>query len=295
MCLLFPRAPEQWSTNLCALVRRIREKESKMRKTVLLFALVLLVAGSAFAADRVIRGGSDLWTTPADGGTFADFALEPIPAGFFCPGSAPFTGQIVFKGVPLVTDEPGALGTTDTIIERLDDAMFKRGVATTRIQIRALSLESVAPFKTSCGDYKAVVTLTGEQPVTTMRILRDNAKGGRFMAPLSVNIRTTFIPVGRNVSNEKLELVQTINFDVTPNAWSNGAGLSRLERKASVVVDTDGDNVPDAEVRGTSNFVGASRDRSKATLSEAKAWHTAPTHAHSPYPTYEESVSVAAD
>lgn len=266
-----------------------------MRKTVLLFALVLLVAGSAFAADRVIRGGSDLWTTPADGGTFADFALEPIPAGFFCEGSAPFTGQIVFKGVPLVTDEPGALGTTDTIIERLDDAMFKRGVATTRIQIRALSLESVAPFKTSCGDYKAVVTLTGEQPVTTMRILRDNAKGGRFMAPLSVNIRTTFIPVGRNVSNEKLELVQTINFDVTPNAWSNGAGLSRLERKASVVVDTDGDNVPDAEVRGTSNFVGASRDRSKATLSEAKAWHTAPTHAHSPYPTYEESVSVAAD
>lgn len=260
-----------------------------MRKTVLLFALVLLMAGSAFAADRVIRGGSDLWTTPADGGTFADFGFEPIPAGFFCEGSTAFTGRISFKGVPLVTDEPGILGTTDTIIERLDDAAFnKRGVAETRIQVRALSLESIRPFKTSCGVYKASVSLSGEQPVTSMRIIRDDAKGGRFVAPLVLNTRITFTPLGPARRYGKRELLQTVRFDASPNSWTGGTGGGgRLETKAAIFVDTDGDQTPDGWVPATSNFAGWGRGQSKATLEEAVAWHTAPTHRHTAIVTAE--------
>src|SRR5262245_45528254 len=95
-------------------------------------ALLLLIALPVAAADRVVQSGLDLWLTPGDGKTFIDFSRAPLPAGFFCFKSEAFAERIVFRGVPIVTGEPGALGRTDTIVERLDDAVFnRRGVATT--------------------------------------------------------------------------------------------------------------------------------------------------------------------
>jgi hypothetical protein len=251
-----------------------------VKRAFILFALVLLAAGSAFAADRAILSGSDLWTTPGDGSTFADFGLEPIPAGFFCAGSAPFTGQIAFRGVPVASDDPEALGTTDTIVQRLDDAVFnKRGVARTRLQVRALSLESMAPFKTSCGSFKAVAALAGDQPITSMRIVRDSAVGGRFWAPLALNVKITFIPVGRNAQRGKLELVQSIRFDATPIAWGSEPVRPGRESKA-LFVDTDGDGVPDSEVPSSSNFAAGARNKLAYTEAEQIAYHIRPTHAH---------------
>jgi hypothetical protein len=260
------------------------EKEKNVKKTVILLALLLLVAGSAFALDRAILGGSDLWATPADGGTFADFGLEPIPAGFFCPGSAPFNGQIAFRGVPLATDDPDSLGRADTIVQRLDDAVFnKRGVARTRLQVRALSLESLAPFKTSCGSFKAVASLAGDQPITSMRIVRDSAAGGRFWAPLALNVKLTFIPVGRNLQRGKLELVQSIRFAASPIDWTSRPSRPGVETK-TLFVDTDGDNVPDAEVPSPSNFAAGGRNKAlapEATEDEVFVYnHTAPQHTH---------------
>jgi hypothetical protein len=256
-----------------------------MKKTVFVLALVLLAASPVFAANWVINNGSDLWTTPGDGRTFADFSANPIPAGFFCSSSDPFTGRIIFKGAPLTMDRPG---TTDTIVQRLDDAAFnKAGVASTRIQVRALSLESVMPIKTTCGTFKAVVSLEGEQPVTRMRIVRDNEKGGRYMAPLALNVRISFVPVGRGaaISAEKREIHQQVRFAATPNAWSDTAsGVARV--KGFIRVDTDGDHVADTFVPGTSNFVpGAARTKIAAqqqqyTRAEIEAYHTNPTHAH---------------
>jgi hypothetical protein len=254
-----------------------------VKRAFILFALVLLVAGSAFAADRAILSGSDLWTTPGDGSTFTDFAFEPIPAGFFCAGSAPFTGQIKFRGVPLASDDPEALGTTDTIVQRLDDAVFnKRGVATTRLQVRALSLQSLGLVKTSCGSFKAVAALAGDQPITSMRIVRDSADGGRFWAPLSLNVKITFTPVGRNAQRGKLELIQNVQFDGSPIAWSSLPG--RPDVAKSLFVDTDGDSVPDAEVPSRSNFA-AGRPNKAAVLEEAVPAvfvynHQNPQHRH---------------
>ena len=231
----------------------------------LVVSLVVLLAVPALAADRVIYNGIDLWQTPGNGSTFFDFAKTPIPAGFFCFKSEPFGGRIAFKGVPLATSAPGALGATDTIVQRLDDAVFNRkGVATTRLQLRALNFESLAPVKTACGDFVAKVSLDGEQPITTMRILRENAKGGRFLAPIAVNARISFIPVGQPAT-EVLELHKSIVFPPLPNQRWQVPARNGSTAQGFLLVDTDGDNAPDTYLPGTSNF-GVVSPRGAKTL-----------------------------
>ncbi|HEV2844712.1 MAG TPA: hypothetical protein VG477_07690, partial [Thermoanaerobaculia bacterium] len=82
-----------------------------MRNRSILAALVcsLLLGLSPLAADPVIERGIDIFTTPADGTTYYDFANSPIPAGFFCKSSKVFTGRVAFKGLPLATGAPGQL------------------------------------------------------------------------------------------------------------------------------------------------------------------------------------------
>jgi hypothetical protein len=228
-----------------------RSKVMKKISGLAIFALILALAVPAMAADRVLTNGVDLWRTPGDGTSFADFSKQPIPAGFFCPGSTAFTGRIVMKGIPIASSRPGAVGDADTIIQRLDNATFnKRGVATTRIQMRAMQFEGVTPVKTACGDFKAFVRLDGEQPITRMRILRDHEKGGRFFAPISVNIKIVFEPVGRTTT-EVWEIRKELRFPPAERQeWIN-----RDNAKPSVVkVDTDRDGAPDTFLPGTSNF-----------------------------------------
>ena len=219
--------------------------------------LVSCFATSAFAADRVIQNGIDVWATTNDGSTYIDFAKNPIPAGFFCSGSAPFTGRVALRGEPVVTGTPGALGATDTIIQRLDDAAFdKRGVAVTRIQVRALSLKSLAPIETACGNFRATASLDGVQPVTRMVITRENEKGGRFSAPLALNVKMRFQPFGR-VSGETFELPVAVRFPGTLRVpWQTKTVAP--EPAGFVLVDTDGDRVADTYLPGTSNFTAGS-------------------------------------
>jgi hypothetical protein len=87
----------------------------------------------------------------------------------------------LLRGLPLTTGAPGQIGSTDTIVERLDDAVFDaKGTAVTRIQFRALSLVSAAPIKTTCGAFLAYVSLAGQQRVTRMTIYRKKEAGGTF-------------------------------------------------------------------------------------------------------------------
>jgi len=225
----------------------------KRLSTIMILVFAVVLAVPAFAVDRVITNGIDLWMTRGDGSTFADFSKQSIPAGFFCFKSEPFTGRIVLRGIPIAT-ESGTLGRTDTIIQRLDDATFsKRGVATTRIQMRAMQFESVAPVKTACGSFNAYVTLDGEQPITNMRIVRDHEKGGRFYAPIWVNVKIAFKPVGR-ITTEALELHKALRFPPARNAqWSDGSHLS-VAYEGFVKVDTDSDGRADTFLPGTSNF-----------------------------------------
>ncbi|MBW8877422.1 MAG: hypothetical protein JF614_20855 [Acidobacteria bacterium] len=224
-----------------------------MRKlsVVWIIALLALAALPATAADRVIYNGVDLWNTPGGGTTFADFSRHPLPAGFFCEKSEPFTGRIVFRGVPVATGTPGALGKTDTIVQRLDDAVFnKNGVAATRIQVRAMAFESVAPVATACGAFNVKVTLDGEQPITQMRVFTD----GRFLAPISVNVKIGFTPVV-GPARELLEIRKSLRFPAQPKArWTAKFAADKPAHPGVILVDTDGDRVPDTYIPGTSNF-----------------------------------------
>jgi hypothetical protein len=261
----------------------------KRLSTILILAVAVLLAVPALAADRVITNGIDLWTTLGDGSTFADFSKETIPAGFFCHRSEAFTGQVVMKGVPVATGQAGVLGNADTIVQRLDNAAFnKRGVATTRIQMRAMQFESVAPVKTSCGLFKVHLTLDGEQPITTMRIVRTSEKGGRFYAPIWVNIKMVFEPVGR-VTTEALELRKALRFPPAPNAqWRSGPGGVGVSYHGFVAVDTDGDRTPDTYLPGTSNFAAGL----SPAFQKASACHTADDGQHCPLPTASPTTSV---
>jgi len=227
-----------------------------MKKISVVCVLALaLLAIPALAVDRTIYNGSDLWMTRGDGTTFADFSKQPIPAGFFCNKSETFTGRIVLQGIPIATSQPGILGKADTIIQRLDNAVFnKNGVAVTRIQMRAMQFQSVAPVQTACGQYNAFVTLEGQQPITTMRIVRDNEKGGRFFAPIFVNVKISFKPAGR-ATTEALEFHKVLRFPAAQNAqWSAARINTGSPREGFVKVDTDSDGIPDTFVPGTTNI-----------------------------------------
>ncbi len=269
-----------------------------MRNRSILAALVcsFLLGLSPLAADSTIQRGIDVFATMGNGRTSFDFAKNPIPAGFFCEGSKPFTGLVTFKGLPLTTGTPGQLQDADTVIERLDDAVFDAtGTATTRIRFRALSLVSTAPIKTACGAFHVYVSLRGKQRVTTMNIYRTEEGGGNFVAPLAVNTRVTFVPVksAKKKAARKLELPADFTFPASSLPWSFAAG-PRVKRIGSAIVDTNGDQIPDAVLPGTSNFVAGTSPYTSyyATCDPCatETCHTDPDgHQHCSYPIWGTS------
>jgi hypothetical protein len=226
------------------------------RAFVCVLALALLAALPAASSPvRSVQNGIDVWHTAGDGSTFVNFDKNPIPKGFFCSKSAAFTGKVVLQGRPLATGTPGELGGADTIVQRLDDATFDgSGVATTRVQLRALQLESVAPFKTACGNFNVQVTLSGTQPTTKMKIVRETESSGRFEAPIAVQYKIAFLPT--RVGGQALELVRNFTLAPAPNAtWGTPPQTKSFSRQATLLVDTNGDQIPDTYVpRSSGNF-----------------------------------------
>jgi hypothetical protein len=232
------------------------------RVVVCVLTLAILAALPAFAVNvRAIENGIDVWHTAGDGTTFVDFAKNPIPKGFFCTKSGSFTGRVVLQGRPLATGTPGELGGADTIVQRLDDARFDdNGVATTRVQLRALQLESTAPVKTACGDFNIRVALNGVQPTTKMRITKDNEVGGHFEAPIKVRFKISFLPTNGAAALRR-ELVRSFDLDPAPNAsWGAVVPTKSLSRRATVLVDTDNDQIPDTYLPKTSGNFFAGMD-----------------------------------
>lgn len=158
-----------------------------------LIGFALLAAAPAVARD--IGPGFDYWQTVGSGATHYSFEGDPLPADFFCPGSAPFSGDVAFEGAPLESVPAGALGTTDTIIERLDTVRFNsKGEGRTSIRVRALSLESRDTISTRCGEWQVSATLSGQQPVTEMTLQQSELCPdiGVFNADLELNVELAF-------------------------------------------------------------------------------------------------------
>lgn len=180
----------------------------RSKKQIVLGWVAALALGAASLQAETVYRGLDGWVTRADGKSFVDFAGQPIPSGFFCAGSKAFTGKVIWRGAPIATDDSRV--TVDTMVQRLDDVTFdSQGRGVSRLQMKALSLESVAPIQTECGSYNVRANLAdGRQPVTRMQIYLDGADGGRYLAPLAFNAKLTFTPAGR--SGRTLELLRTI-------------------------------------------------------------------------------------
>jgi len=232
--------------------------------------LALAVSATPALAGEVLTRGADLWRT-ATGFSYTSFRTEPIPAGFFCDGSRPFAGTITLRGKPLATRPAGALGGIDTIVRRLDDAALDaQGTASTRVQLMALSLASIAPIETNCGLYDVTAALAGEQPTTTMRIAQTSDGGGTYVAPLELNVKLTFLPVG---GGERRELVHRISLGPgSASVWS--FAHPAVARQGTVAVDTDGDGVPDALVPAASNFrAGVAPASTGGTLTTCQSCH----------------------
>ncbi len=224
------------------------------RGTTFCLALALLLASAPLTAATVVERGIDVFTTTDNDKTFYDFAHDPIPAGFFCPTSAALTDRVALRGLPIEAEIPGQLRGADTIIERLDDAVFDlEGKAETRIVFRALSLVSSDPIRTACGAYHLYVTLDGEQRETTMQISRTHRNGGTFVAPLSVDVRLRFVPVAAGPRAQSLGLSGSFTFPAVALPWSFAGGPG-AKQVGPVVVDTNGDLVAETLLPGTSNF-----------------------------------------
>ncbi len=169
--------------------------------TTVAITLLLTLALPLPATSLILTAADDLWRTPP-GSAGYDFASNPIPAGFFEPGSDPFDGQIDFEGVPLTTVPPGEAGGADTIVRRLSDTVdLPVGNADTiPIEIVALSLKSVAPITvTGSGgpsQWDVKVCLNGPQPQGNMTIDLQQAEGGTFDSTLPVIPTLIFTPVG---------------------------------------------------------------------------------------------------
>lgn len=220
-----------------------------------LCVLLLALAVAPAQAFDLIDSGIDIWVTRSSGATFIGFEENVLPADFFCSGSNPFAGKIAFRGVPVATFPQGALGRTDTIVQRLDEAVFDQdGIAVTRLQVRALQFEAVQPLRNECGTFNVRVSLDGEQPITEMRIVRENPNGGRFEAEVAVNARIVFTPIDHK--GEMLEMTLEVRFPPRRNSlWAQRPGSDAVKAEGFVVVDTDFDGQPDTFVPGTSrNF-----------------------------------------
>jgi carbonic anhydrase/acetyltransferase-like protein (isoleucine patch superfamily) len=106
--------------------------------------------------------GSDLLTG------FADVTI-PFPQDFFYPGCLPFEGIVSFAGQPLGTRGPWVLGTTDSVIDRLEylDIPEPGTTDTVEIQLVELNLQSTQPITVETGNGLADWTVhmgLGEAP-----------------------------------------------------------------------------------------------------------------------------------
>jgi hypothetical protein len=221
-----------------------------------LLASCLLVGVPAFA--QTVTAGIDVWTTPDDGNTkITSLVGNPLPQDFFCIGSASFSQEIALKGKTLATSDSG-LGSTDTIVQRLADATFSAGVATTQIQVKALSFEEHAPLSIACADgthtFHVRVTLDQRTSpaVTGMTIHSDGTgTGGTFDATVVVPGRIVFTDIGTGATLGPV--YDTVNLQTSGAAWADNVGTGGVNHPGSVTVDTNGDGVPDLTLPGTSN------------------------------------------
>jgi len=246
------------------------EKRAWVLRCCVFLSLLLLVAGAALAGGKPsgqrVAAGFDNWQTLGSGATGYSFANQPLPADFFCVGSEPFRGTVEFEGVPLRTEPDGILGTTDTVVERMDEAVFnKEGVAVTRLRARALNLTATKLVTNRCGAWKVSATLAGTQPVTRLTFHRENQYGGTFDADLRLRVQVTFTNVKSGVTRNLVRTIAMPTVNSTPFALKAATSTTVVATCAEPVATATAVNV----VNEVTLLDGFTVDRSDGAATKA--------------------------
>jgi hypothetical protein len=220
-----------------------------------LLTVFLLAGVPAFA--QTIAAGIDVWNTPDDGNTkITSLVGNPLPQDFFCIGSPAFSQEIKLKGKPIATSDNG-LGSTDTIVQR-NATSFAGGVASTQVQVKAISFEEHAPLAISCADgthtfhVRVLLDQRTTAPSGPMTIHSDGTgTGGTFDATIQVPGRIVFTDIATGATRGPV--YDSVNLQATGAAWADNVGTGGVNHPGSLSIDTDGNGVPDLTVPGTSN------------------------------------------
>jgi hypothetical protein len=188
--------------------------------TVAILSAALMTA--TYAA--LIPAGPNYFETVPTG-TSIDFSRANISRGFFDPGSDSFLGFIRLQGAPV---DPTALGTTDTIMQRLADINISQNERqVTPLEIVLVSLVSVNPITVTYNGghnpelWDARVSLRPNQDQKGwMTIMQTSADGGRYETLQPARLMITFIRRSDNVTRA-LPFGVMIGSDAVP--WSYSA------------------------------------------------------------------------
>lgn len=246
-----------------------RSRMCKRITSVLVMFAFAAVSTPAVADD--VLPGIDLFKTPP-GSTSDAFNTAAggtaLPAGFFEPGSDPFTGVVNLQGNPL----GGAFGMADTIVERQAIAPFPMCPFTAPpipIEIKALDLVSSSPITVTFNGgqnpelWDVRVCLSDlPQPQGTMTINHTHSNGGTFDSSLPVQPKFIFTPVVPGPPPVVLDTgVEGLPPDVLlvngSGCWvhvpNSGFGITVVP--AGQQVDGNCNGILDPPLPGTSNFV----------------------------------------
>jgi hypothetical protein len=215
--------------------------------TIVLAVLAIALASPALALN--VTAGVDLWETSDNGGAYIDFRDNPIPAGTFCDAFPGFSDIIPVKGKRIKSTPD--LGTTDTIIERLNDVDLQVGgpAGHVDIVIRVLSLQGKAAFS-ACGESWAVDAYTDPDQQTTSKlsVKATSTGGGSFSANLDVNGTVRFVS-----SKGTVTITDKVNLVTNDASWATNPKRG-VKAAGPIKVDSNGDGIEDLGLPGTSNF-----------------------------------------
>jgi hypothetical protein len=236
----------------------MRTRSMTRALVALCIVAVCVLAASPASAQTVIRRGIDVFQTPNNPPTGVDFSTDPIPAGFFCSGSDPFTGFLQLTSVPVPTVPAGVLNGADTVIERLDDVnLFFGSSGITRVVVRALRLTGNGVFTIVCGngqvtEWRVDACLCGNQPISELRLTLNSCGCGVANGSLRLNVCLRFTNLA---TNEVIgPLTRPIELLVQNMPWCPKAGPGSFSVAGPITLIPCDNCDPTITVPGTSNF-----------------------------------------
>jgi len=227
-------------------------------------------SGRDDGCEGFIPAGSDCWKTVCDR-TQVGFYDNPIPAGFFDPGSDPFAGQIRLGGA-------SGPGDADTQVRRLE-AMVLDDVGQsdlTPAQLESLNLVSCDPIEVMTNGVPVLWNVqvglsTVMPPVGNLTATKTHANGGTFEAQFPVQARFVFFAVSDPGQIRVLDTGQAGQPPVMLQTLGSGPWVHRLEPGSTVLVCGE-------------NFVpGVEEDPTGAQCCR-KVGHAGPNHLHETAP-----------